>query len=94
MEMGSSNMVQHTLKFTTSSIRYADITPHTNQNCDVTIIIQHATEGPEVHVPKSSATQLYIQATIWAHESYRNNKFGPPPTVVRSLWTSLVTWSQ
>ena len=44
------------------------------------------------YVPESKGTQLYLQAAVWTHEPFRNDKFGPPPKVVRSLWAGLMTW--
>lgn len=43
-------------------------------------------------VPHSQATQLYLYTSICIHEPYRNEKFGPPPVVVESLWTGVVVW--
>lgn len=46
------------------------------------------------YAPESKGTQLYLRATVWIHEPLRNDKFGPPPKVVRSLWAGLMTWHQ
>ena len=46
----------------------------------------------QAHVPASNATQLYIQAAVWTHCPYRNENFGSPPSMARSLWAGLMTW--
>lgn len=33
-----------------------------------------------------------LQAAVWTHAPYRNDKFGPTPLVVRSLWAGIMTW--
>lgn len=76
------------------NLKYSDINPHIKQNCDATvrIISQNIIQKLAEHVPESTGTQLFLQAAVWTHEPFRNNKFGSPPQVVRSLWAGLVTW--
>ena len=86
----------HQLKrvFPASIVKHGDISQHMCQNCDATTRVLKDTVITELqsHVPASNATQLYIQAAVWTHCPYRNEKFGPPPTIVRSLWAGLMTW--
>ena len=72
----------------TSIIKHGDISPYIRQNCDATsrILNQSLISELETCVPASNGTQLYLQAAIWTHAPYRNDKFGTPPEVVRSLW--------
>ena len=51
------------------------------QNCDATTCLLANAAIKELHanVPTSNATQLYIQAAVWAHCSYHNESFGSPP---------------
>ena len=58
-------------------------------------IVKHSDINPLIKqngVPESKGTQLYLRAAVWTHEPYRNERFGPPPKVVRSLWAGLMTW--
>jgi len=77
-----------------SVVRQADITPHVRQNCDATVrVLSRATlQEIETHLPSAKATQLYLQASIWILEPFRNEKFGSPPEVVKSLWAGIMTW--
>ena len=78
----------------TCTIRHADITPHVRQNCDATVrVISKATiEALKEHMPEAKATRLYLQASLWIHEPFRNEKFGSPMAVVQSLWAGVMTW--
>ena len=86
----------HTLKsrFPNSNVRHSDINKYIKQNCDATTRVLTTTTIQELatHVPESKGTQLYLQAAVWTHEPFRNNNFGPPPKVARSLWAGLMTW--
>ena len=64
-----------------------------HQNCDATTHVLTTTVVTElqVNVPVSNATQLYIQAAVWTHCLYCNEKYGSPPITVRSLWAGLMT---
>jgi len=77
-----------------SVIKQADITPRVRQNCDATVrvISQKAIEEVKLFSPSAKATQLYLQATLWIIEPYRNDRFGSPPKVVQSLWAGIMTW--
>ena len=44
------------------------------------------------HVPTAQGTILYLQASLWIHEPYRNQSFGPPTSLVQSLWAGITTW--
>jgi len=70
-----------------SVIKEADITPHVRQNCDATVkvISQKAIEEVKKFSPSAKATQLYLQATLWITEPFRNNKYVSPSKVVQSL---------
>ena len=85
-----------TLKCSNSNakVRYADITPHVKQNCDATIrvISKNTIDESGKHVPTAHGTILYLQASLWVHEPYRNQSFGPPTAVVQSLWAGISTW--
>ena len=86
----------HTLKnrLPNSSVQHSDINRNIKQNCDATtrVLTRATIEDLATHVPESRGTQLYLQAAVWTHEPFRNNKFGPPPVVARSLWAGLMTW--
>ena len=75
-------------------IRHADITPHIRQNCDATVrVISKATiEELKTHIPQANATRLYLQASLWIHEPFRNEKFDSPIAVTQSLWAGVMTW--
>ena len=77
-----------------SLIRHTDINRHIRQNCDATTRILTTTTIQQLaeYVPESKGTQLYLKAAVWTHEPYRNDKFGPPTKVCRSLWAGLMTW--
>ena len=77
-----------------SLIRHTDINRHIKQNCDATTRILTTTTIQQLaeYVPESKGTQLYLRAAVWTHEPYRNDKFGPPTKVCRSLWAGLMTW--
>ena len=81
-------------KHPTSIVKYSDISPHIRQNCDATsrVLTQTVIHDLEAHVPGSNATQLFLQAAVWTHAPYRNDKFGSPPAVVKSLWAGIMTW--
>ena len=78
----------------TSTIKYADISSLVKQNCDATsrVLSQKAVDELASNIPDSEGTQLYLQAAVWTHAPFRNDKFGPPPAVARSLWAGLITW--
>lgn len=86
----------HTLKKRNpnSIIKHSDINRHIKQNCDATsrLLTSNVIAELAQFVPESKGTQLYLKAAVWTHEPYRNDKFGPPPRVVRSLWAGLMTW--
>ena len=47
------------------------------------------------HLPSAHGTILYLQASLWIHEPYHNEAFGPSTSVIQSLWagiTSLMRW--
>ena len=75
-------------------VKYGDITPFMRQDCDATsrVLTQDVVEALASTVPGSQATQLYIQASVWIHAPFRNEKFGPPTSVARSLWAGVMTW--
>ena len=77
-----------------SKVRYADITPRVKQNCDATVrVITKDTIDDLCHyVPSAQGTILYLQASLWIHEPYRNQAFGPPTRVAQSLWAGITTW--
>lgn len=81
-------------KHPTSIVKYSDISPHIRQNCDATsrVLTQTVIHDLEAHVPGSNVTQLFLQAAVWTHAPYRNDKFGSPPAVVKSLWAGIMTW--
>ena len=85
-----------TLKCSNSNakVRYADITPHVKQNCDATVrvISKNTIDELGKHVPTAHGTILYLQASLWVYEPYRNQSFGPPTAVVQSLWAGISTW--
>ncbi len=77
-----------------SSIKFADITPLVKQNCDATsrVICQRVVEDLKTFVPGSEGTQLYLLAATATHKPFRNDQFGPPPVVARSLGKGLMIW--
>ena len=77
-----------------SLIRHTDINRYVKQNCDATARILTTTTIQQLaeYVPESRDTQLFLKAAVWTHEPYRNDKFGPPTKVCRSLWAGLMTW--
>ena len=77
-----------------SIIKHGDITPYIRQNCDATsrVLTQTTIDELKAHVPGSQGTQLYLQAAVWTHVPYRNDKFGSPPAIGRSLWAGIMTW--
>ena len=79
------------LAYPACSIKFADITPQVKQNCDATTS-QKVIDCLSAYVPGSEGTQLYLLAAVTTHEPYRNDRFGPPPIVVRSLWKGLMIW--
>ena len=86
----------HQLKrvFPASIIKHGDISVRLHQNCDATtrVLTNMVITELQAHVPASSATQLYLQAAVWTHCPYCNEKFGSPPSITRSLWAGLMTW--
>lgn len=86
----------HHLKrvYPASSIKHGDISIHIHQNCDATsrVLTNRVIDELKVHVPASNATQLYLQAAVWTHCPYRNENYGPPPAIARSLWAGIMTW--
>ena len=81
-------------RYPKSLIRHTDINRHVKQNCDATTRILTTTTIQQLaeFVPESKGIQLYLKAAVWTHEPYRNDKFGPPTKVCRSLWAGLMTW--
>ena len=77
-----------------SSIRFGDITPEIKQNCDATsrVINEKVVHDLKTYLPGSKGTQLYLIAANCTHEPFRNDRFGPPPLVVHSLWKGLIIW--
>ena len=77
-----------------TKIRHADITPHVRQNCDaaVRVLSSNTVEDLKTYVPSSNATQLYLQASLWVHEPFRNDNFGSPTAVAQGLWAGIMTW--
>ena len=77
-----------------SIVNHSDINRHIKQNCDATsrLLTDKVIDELVQYVPESKGTQLYLQAAVWTHEPFCNDKFGPPPKVVRSLWAGLMTW--
>ena len=77
-----------------ATVKHCDITPHVKQNCDATARLLTCTTIAQLakYVPESKGTQLYLQAAVWTHEPFRNDRFGPPTKVVRSLWAGIMTW--
>ena len=86
----------HTLKrrHPNSVVRHSDFNRYIKQNCDATsrFLTNKVIEELAEYVLESKGTQLYLKAAVWTHEPFRNDKFGPPPKVVRSLWAGLMTW--
>ena len=78
----------------TCKIRHADITPHVRQNCDATVrvISKSTVDALKEHIPEAKATRLYLQASLWIHEPFRNENFGSPIAVAQSLWAGVMTW--
>ena len=77
-----------------SVIKHGDISACMRQNCDATtrVLTNAVIKELQANIPASNATQLYIQAAVWTHSPYRNERFGSPPQMVRSLWAGLMTW--
>ena len=77
-----------------SKVRYLGITPHVKQNSDATVRVISKDSINELvkHVPTTHGTILYLQASLWIHEPYRNQSFGPPTSVAQSLWAGITTW--
>ena len=75
-------------------VKYGDITPFLRQNCDATarVLTQAVVDALASSVVGSQATQLYLQASIWIHAPFRNEKFGPPASIAQSLWAGIMTW--
>lgn len=65
--------------------------PLIRQNCDAAgrVLSQKLVDELAVHVPGSESTQLYLQAEVWVHTPYRDDKFGPPQKATRSLWADI-----
>lgn len=86
----------HTLKRRNpnSIVKHSDINRHIKQNCDATsrLLTNRVIEELAQYVPESRGTQLYLKAAVWTHEPFRNDKFGSPPKIVKSLWAGLMTW--
>ena len=78
------------------TIKYGDVSPYIRKNCDATsrILTQNVIDELKTYVPGSSGTQLYLQTAVWTHAPYLNDKFGPPPSVARSLWAGIMIWRQ
>ena len=81
-----------------STVKHGDISPYIRQNCHVTsrVLTQAVVDDLKMYVPGSQGTQLhvymYLQAAVWKHAPYRNEKFGPPPAIAQSLWAGIMTW--
>ena len=77
-----------------SVVKHSDINRHIKQNCDATsrVLTEKVIQELAEYVPEAKGTQLYLRAAVWTHEPFRNDKFGPPTKVVRSLWAGLITW--
>ena len=77
-----------------SIVKHSDINRHIKQNCDATsrVLTDKVIHELAQYVPEAKGTRLYLRAAVWTHEPYRNDKFGPPTKVVRSLWAGLMTW--
>ena len=86
----------HHLKrvFPASTIKHGDINIHVHQNCDATarVLTSNVIDELKLHIPASNATQLYLQAAVWTHCPYWNDKYGSPLAIVRSLWAGIMTW--
>ena len=80
----------------TCTIKYADISSLNKQNCDATsrVLSQKAVDELAANVPDTKGTRLFLQAAVWTHAPFRNDKFGPPPDVIRSLWAGLMIWQR
>ena len=74
-------------------VRHADITSHVRQNCDATarVLSRGTIEDLTKFLPSAKATKLYLQASLWIHEPFRNEKFGSPKAGTRSLWAGIMT---
>ena len=77
-----------------SIVKHSDINRYVKQNCDLTARLLTDTVIEELphYVPESKGTQLYLRAAVWTREPFRNDRFGPPPKVVKNLWVGLMTW--
>ena len=75
-------------------IKHGDISPHIRQNCDAKsrVLTQTTIDELQRHIPGLEGTQLYLQAAVWTHTPYRNDKLGSLPAIVRSLWAGIMTW--
>jgi hypothetical protein len=64
----------------TSIIKHGDISPYIRQNCDATsrVLTDTLIDELKTYVPSSTATELYLQAAVWTHAPYRNDRFGLP----------------
>lgn len=64
------------------------------QNCDATVrVISKVTvETLKEHMPEAKATCVYLQASLWIHEPFRNENFGSPLAVAQRLWAGVMTW--
>ena len=82
------------LKHPGSKVRHADITSHVRQNCDATarVLSRSTIDDLSTIIPSAKATKLYLQASIWIHEPFRNEKFGSSIAVTKSLWAGIMTW--
>ena len=72
--------------FSASVIKHGEISVCMHQNCVATTRVLTNTVITELqtHVPASNATQLYLQAAVWTHCSYHNEKLGSPPSITRN----------
>jgi len=79
--------------YPSSHIKHGDFSPYIYQNCDATSQLTQTTiEELQLHVLGSKGTQLYLQAAVWTHALYRNDKFGSPSFIAKSLWAGIMTW--
>ena len=80
----------------TCTIKFADISYLIKQNCDATsrVLTQKAVDELASNIPDSEGTQLFLQAAVWTHAPYRNDKFGPPSAVYIRLAKSISSAGQ
>ena len=64
------------------------------QNCDAAgrVLSQELVAELAQYVPGSESTQLHLQAEVWIHAPYHNEKFGSPQLMMWSFWAGLMTF--